>query len=135
MPRVPAEEHINNRFINGINAMVKKTREQRVQQLKPTAWIAPSFLNSWVNFGGSDAIAGYFIDGGSMVHLKGKVKTGTINTPIFTLPAGYRPSENLLFSVPSNGALGILQVDTSGNVNCISGNNTYVDISGVMFRV
>lgn len=53
------------------------------------AWQAPTLLNSWVNFGGSFATVAYYRDAVGIVHLKGRMKTGTVGTIAFTLPAGY----------------------------------------------
>ena len=38
-------------------------------------WVAPTLLNSWVNFGGDYEIAGYMVDSLGFVHLKGVVKS------------------------------------------------------------
>ncbi|KKK52619.1 hypothetical protein LCGC14_3103070, partial [marine sediment metagenome] len=53
-------------------------------------WIAPTLLNSWVNYAATYDTTGYMKDGFGFVHLKGLVKSGVAGT-IFTLPVGYRP--------------------------------------------
>jgi hypothetical protein len=99
------------------------------------SWTAPSLLNSWVNFdSGTYTLTGYYRDPSGRVHLRGNLKNGTINTAMFTLPANYRPQYKQRFVCVSNGALGIIEVDTSGNVTCTTGNNTYVSIDGISFR-
>jgi hypothetical protein len=60
------------------------------------AWIAPTLLNSWVNYGGSEQPAQYR-KVGTRVDVRMAVKHGT-TSPIFNLPAGYRPTYNLGFS-------------------------------------
>lgn len=57
-----------------------------------SGWIAPTLLNSWVNFGGGYSTVGYR-KVGSLVTIRGLVKGGvtTDGTEIFTLPAGFRP--------------------------------------------
>lgn len=99
------------------------------------AYTDASYLNSWVDYGGTHNKAGYYKDLDGVVHLQGMVKSGTIGQPIFTLPTGYRPSKTIVFTVPSNGAFGVLEVQTDGDVVATTGNNTYVSLEGVSFRV
>jgi hypothetical protein len=56
----------------------------------------PAFQNSWVNESpSSEVTAAFYKDPWGVVHLKGLVTAGT-NAVIFALPAGYRPSKNLV---------------------------------------
>jgi len=59
----------------------------------------PAFQNSWVWFGAGNSVPAFRKDGFGFVHLKGSVKNGTNGSVIFTLPAGYRPLEQI--AVPS----------------------------------
>jgi hypothetical protein len=93
------------------------------------------FKNSWVNFGAPNESASYYKDPLGVVRLRGIVKSGTINTAMFTLPAGYRPSNTRHFAVVSNGAFGDVYVDSSGNVICSVGSNTWVSLDSVTFDV
>jgi hypothetical protein len=95
------------------------------------AYVAPTLLNSWVNFGGAEATAGYYKDALGIVRIKGLVKLGvtTPGTNIFVLPAGFRPAENSIFAQNSNGAFGSIGVALNGAVyvnTCPS--NTYLSI-------
>jgi hypothetical protein len=103
--------------------------------LRDPQFIAPTLLNSWVNFGSTHANAGYYKDPFGRVHLRGMVKSGTTvaNTPIFTLPVGYRPTADLLFPVDSNGAHGTSCVRSSGNVTFEAGSATYFALNGISF--
>lgn len=118
-----------------------KSLETRLEILERSrgsneAFIDASYLNSWVSYNTTTHNkAGYFKSTDSIVHLQGMVKSGTINNPIFTLPAGYRPAKTLVFTVPSNGAFGVLEVQTDGDVIATTGNNTYVSLEGIRFRV
>lgn len=96
-------------------------------------YIAPSFLNSWVNYDTTYNDAGYFKDTVGVVHLRGLVKNGTIGTAIFTLPAGYRPIRRQLFTTSSNGALGRCDVEANGNVLANAGNNAWFSLDGLTF--
>lgn len=90
-----------------------------------------SFLNNWSNFGSPDGDAGYYRQSGR-VYLTGTVQGGTLTpgTPIFQLPAGYRPEYLVWFSVYDNAAF---SVDTSGNVVIRSGSGSRFALDGISF--
>lgn len=96
------------------------------------SWTAPTFQNSWVNFGGTLGTAGYRKANG-IVYLRGIIKSGTINTVAFNLPAGYRPAADTRFPSVSNSAFGSCIVDTSGNVTPQVGNNASFSLDGILF--
>ncbi len=97
-------------------------------------WASPTLTNSWVNYGGSEPTAQYYKDPQGVVYLKGLIKSGTIGSAAFTLPAGYRPSENRNFGVASNSAFGYLSVGASGVVTPAAGSNTWFSLDGASFR-
>jgi hypothetical protein len=97
------------------------------------AWQAPTLQGAWANFGGAYETSGYMKDKFGFVHLKGLVKTGT--GVIFTLPVGYRPSEEKIFATIGNGALADVRVSTNGNVSMYSGNSSYLSLSGIVFQL
>lgn len=107
--------------------------------LIPTAeaWVAPTLLNSWVNYGGGFNDAAYYKDPFGVVHLRGVIKDGTdvSGTALFTLPVGYRPPAQELFTVISSSALGRVDIATTGNVVITSGSNTWLSLDGLTFRV
>lgn len=94
-----------------------------------------AFLNGWTNFGGTHNSAGYMIDPFKFVHLRGLIKNGTVATTAFILPAGYRPQGRSLFAVLGSGGNGQLTIETTGDVTVTSGNNAYVSLEGVSFRI
>jgi hypothetical protein len=96
-------------------------------------WIAPTMLNAWVNFGGSDAAAGYMKDDFGWVNVKGRIKSGTIGQTAFTLPAGYRPLETQRFTVSSNGAFGEVIINSDGTVVPQVGSNVSFNVQ-IRFR-
>lgn len=117
-----------------------KNFERRLEILERSrasdeAYTDATYLNSWVDYGVTHNKAGYYKTLDSVVRLQGVVKSGTIGQPIFTLPTGYRPAKTLLFTVPSNGAFGVLEIQTDGDVIATTGNNTYVSLEGIQFRV
>lgn len=91
-------------------------------------WIAPTLLNSWVNYGAPFATAGY-TKVGPVVYLKGLVKTGAQGTTIFTLPGGYRPLEQHIIPVISNQLIGRMDIYTNGNVYCSLGASAWFSIT------
>jgi hypothetical protein len=99
-------------------------------------WTAPTLLNSWVNFGSSRQIAGYYKDKFGVVHLRGTIKSGTTTspTPLFQLPVGYRPNAREYFATSSNGAFGSCFVESDGNVYFEAGSNVWFSLSGITFR-
>jgi hypothetical protein len=93
-----------------------------------TAWLPVTFQNSWANFGAPEATVAYRRDADGRVWGKGYAKSGTIGlVPVYTLPAGYRPSENRYFACRSTtGAAivnGAFSVRANGEVWATDGNN------------
>lgn len=105
--------------------------------LAPTGivpWTAPTFTNSWVNFGGGYRTAGYCKTANGRVHLRGMVKTGTLNTTVFTLPVGCRPTEREVFVVNANGVFGRVDVLADGQVTPMyATSTTYLVLNGISF--
>jgi len=95
------------------------------------AWIAPTFLNSWVNYGAPWEVAGYRKYPNGDVAMRGLVKNGTHGLNIFVLPVGYRPPNNLLKANINGNALGRLNIDPAGQVysEAAIGNNAFVDLN------
>jgi len=94
-------------------------------------YIAPTLLNSWVNFGGSRFNAGYCKDGENWVNLRGTVKktAPAAVEAIFKLPDGFRPTARCQFSVKcgtgsTTGLVGFVFVDSDGNVYYNGGTST-----------
>lgn len=102
------------------------------------AWQAPSFQNSWVNYGTPYRDAGYWKDPFGVVHLRGVIKDGTLAATAFTLPSGYRPTDTCLFLLKSQGAgIGRASIGNDGQVNIADvtgGANTLMALDGITFR-
>lgn len=98
------------------------------------AWATPAYLGTWVSFDAATyAPARYRKTSEGIVIIQGLVKLGTIGTAVFNLPAGYRPSKRLIFPAISNGAIGRLDILTTGDVTPFAGNNTYFALDGITF--
>lgn len=94
-----------------------------------------SFTGGWVNYGGAYGDAGYCVDLFGWVHLRGLIKSGTVTSAAFTLPAGYRPDARVVLSAVSNGAFGQVDVTTAGDVIPMVGSSTSFSLDGVSFRI
>lgn len=92
-----------------------------------TGWTAPTLVNSWANYGGGNANAGYRRVGDWVV-VRGVVKDGTVPATIFTLPIGYRPDSTHIFASTGAAAYGTLSVESNGVVACVGGSNAYFSI-------
>jgi len=100
----------------------------------PEQLYAPTYLNSWVDFGGVFHQVKYWKDANGVVHLIGTAKTGGINTVMFNLPVGFRPGSTLIFSTTSADAFGMLQVQSNGDVLPKIGSSSYFSLDGVSFK-
>lgn len=96
--------------------------------------VAPTLLGAWVNFGAGYEAAGYTRSVNLIVSLRGLVAAGVIGTPIFQLPAGFRPANTELFAVVSNSVFGAVEVRADGNVVPIVGNNASLSLASITFR-
>jgi hypothetical protein len=75
----------------------------------------PAYANGWVSLDAPrPARFRKYPDG--RVRIMGAVKSGTLNTPAFNLPAGYAPKTTLAFPVISNDAFGEVIVFMDGRV-------------------
>lgn len=132
--------------LTGLNADVQNVQaasrkrltavEARATALEATAWVAPTLLNSWVNFGAGFNNAGYRKEG-TIVRLRGVVKTGTpgATSVVFTLPVGFRPPATELLVVISNDAIGRCDVQSGGSVIATVGSTTYFSLDGISFSI
>jgi hypothetical protein len=98
----------------------------------------PPFENGWANLGGGRSAAAFYRDSQGLVHLKG-VLSGTTATTAFTLPAGYRPTEQLFMPVAvaaGGDGDGGLNVHPDGRIVPVcSPTCAAVGIDGLSFRL
>lgn len=102
---------------------------RRIQAILSPAqtWQTPQLLNGWQNFS-SHYVARYTQLPSGVVVLSGAIKSGTIGTVAFVLPALLRPDQDVAIAVDSNGALGRLVVHPSGNVSAEVGSNSFFSL-------
>jgi hypothetical protein len=116
----------------------KRLSDKRAKQLfnlfSPESWIAPTLLNSWVNYGGGTTPAGYYKDSFGIVHLRGLIKDGTLASAAFVLPAGYRPVNQEDFCQITSGGAGRCLIYAAGSVIPQTGGNSWYSLAGITFR-
>ena len=95
----------------------------------------PAFQNGWVNYGGTEATAGFrkFPDG--KVRLKGLIKSGVAGTA-FVLPVGYRPAATVYMPISTGvpgTTYGNVSVDSAGNVSVSQAAANWTSLSSIEF--
>jgi hypothetical protein len=118
-------------IVNSTQLDLKANKEQE-------AWIAPTLLNGWVNFGGNTQNISYFKDEFGFVHIRGSIKSGTTTnfTKIFDLPVGYRPLKEVAIPIALDGpAYGSVVIDTNGGVLLYGSNAVFTSLTGISFKV
>lgn len=123
-------------YVSGVTSAIQAQLDGKASKTLPS-WSAPTLLNGWVNFGTPYAAAGYYKDDMGIVRLKGVIKSGSTGLNIFTLPTGYRPAEQHIFSgVSNNGSYQLTRIDvhTDGTITMEAGGNSYLSLSNISFR-
>lgn len=95
------------------------------------SWQAPTFTNSWVNYGAPYSPAGYCSDNLGIIRLRGLIKSGT--GACFTLPSGYQPPYEIQLIGSSNTSNVTLTIAPTG-VCTPTGAGTYFSLDGMSFR-
>ncbi|MDN4085980.1 hypothetical protein [Paenibacillus polymyxa] len=81
------------------------------------AWLTPTLLNGWTNYGSNNTAIGYKKIG-NLVVIKGILKGGvyTRNTELFKLPPGYRPIERNIYPAYAGDVFAAVWVNGTGIV-------------------
>lgn len=102
------------------------------------AWITPTLLNGWVNFGGIYETVAFMKDSIGFIHLKGMIKSGNIDSVAFILPTGYRPSKEQylvgLTGYDSKSFTVVVKADGSVLISSSAATNSWVTINGITFK-
>ena len=120
-----------------VGTIVNSTQLDLKANKAQEAWIAPTLLNGWVNFGTGNVAASFYKDEFGVVHLRGLIKDGTTtaNTTLFTLPVGYRPLlANYFVTADIDGFARLYVTDTG--VVAVAGNaiNGYLSLNQISFK-
>ena len=122
-----------------VKAKLDELETRSNQHATTEAWIAPTLLNGWTNFGGRFTTAGYRKDGHGVVHLKGLLRPGTGNI-VLTLPEGYRPAQARTVAaggwVNNSPHLVGFELDSSGNVrrDSTGSSDAWISLDGISFH-
>ncbi len=99
------------------------------------AWITPTLLNGWVDFGLGWTPAGYRKSANGDVHVRLMIKDGTLSSTVLTLPVGYRPLSGFrLFTGYGNSGVIRWNVDVNGDINMSTGGSTTFSSLECVFR-
>lgn len=102
------------------------------------AFASLTTVNSWANTSGTFQTPQYSINRGlNEVIVRGEVGGGASGSVIATLPAGYRPSKQFTFICPATAgsADAVVNVQTDGNIQHVSGDTTSIDLGTIRFFV
>lgn len=97
------------------------------------AWQTPTFVNSWTQYNSTSFPVRYFKDPFGIVHLKGLINGGTMNTTAFTLPVGYRPDTIRHSAQATSGGTTQVQISTTGAVLPQTVYTSWVSLDGISF--
>ena len=86
-------------------------------------WVTPALNPGWSNFGGSYMTVRYRRDG-LTVRGEGLVIGGS--GTIYTLPAGFRPSADLVRNTDGNLAFARFDIQADGDIVLVAGSSTYL---------
>ncbi len=112
-------------------------------EFEDTGWVNVSLLNGWVVYDNLYGPSGYsglataplIRRKNGVVYLRGLIRSGTLGTPVFQLPVGYRPSIKLLFSqIGDNNIINRYDVEAGGLVINAGGvSNVWSSLNGIVF--
>jgi type II secretory pathway pseudopilin PulG len=95
-------------------------------------WATPVLQSGWSSFDANNwSTPGYTKTSTGLVVLRGMVKAGS--STIFTLPAGYRPAEYIMFENSSNQAIGRIDIRSDGVILMTVGSNAWTSLDGIAF--
>ena len=95
---------------------------------------------NWIDWGGGFTGVGYWRGADGLIHIRGLAKTNVaraIGATIFTLPTGFRPAAQEIFTMQGPGGLVRVDVAAAGNVYLQTALNAgdWVALSGIKFDV
>lgn len=98
-------------------------------------WQNVTYLNGFIQYAPEWGQCQYYKDSLGIVRFRGLIKNGAVNTAMFNLPVGYRPSVTLLLVAMSNEAICRVDISTNGDVIARSGHSTnWLSLSPLTFR-
>lgn len=92
--------------------------------------------NGWVPVGSPWGTPGFRLTSAGTVIFRGSIKSGALNGPVFTLPAGYRPGGDCFLPLASNtngSFIGAVKITAAGVLSVVAGSTALVALDGVEF--
>jgi len=141
--RVSGTGTMRARFSFVINDVGPVTGAAIIPQVAVTQWTAlgPLMANGWVSYAAPYGPAQYR-KVGDEVQLRGLIQSGSPpSSTMFTLPVGYRPQHQLIFTQACSAGTAEVRVDTPGTVACPSAYPAtaapavWTSLSGIQFSV
>ncbi|RSN65358.1 hypothetical protein DMH01_02965 [Amycolatopsis sp. WAC 04182] len=97
-------------------------------------WHAATLQNGWQNYGAGFNGAAYTVMDDGWVRLRGLVKSGAFDKPIFTLPVGFRPVAQWLLPVSTNpDTVGRVDIHANGSVMATTGSAGWLSLDALTF--
>jgi len=130
---------------NGFNDGILVTRHfgaaqitaDKVDLSAQPAWITPTLVNGWADYGSGFSPIRYMKDSMGFVRIRGMVKSGTINATMFTLPVGYRPVGTSMFVGMSGGGAVRIDITATGAVATVggaAGTQSFTSLENIVFK-
>lgn len=94
-------------------------------------WTSFALQNSWVDYSPPYTSAAYTKTSGGVIFLKGMVRSGS--GVIATLPPGYRPAMDVMYTTTSNQAASRIDIRADGTIFMSVGSNAWVSLDGIEF--
>jgi hypothetical protein len=100
-----------------------------------TGWTTMTMQNSWGNYSSTWSPASYTKSSDGLVSLRGMISGGsaTYDTPVTTLPAGFRPKERLLMTTTNNSGHSRIDILPDGQVRFMGSSNVWYSLDPVSF--
>ncbi|MBP6186040.1 MAG: hypothetical protein KA479_13950 [Saprospiraceae bacterium] len=118
-----------------VNGDAKINGELTVNSIAQSGTTGVSFNANFSNYGGGYENVTYYKDMEGRVHLSGLVAiNGTQSGTMFTLPAGYHPTGQLIFLVMSGSGPARIDVMTNGNVSIATPVPGWISTNEISFR-
>lgn len=99
-------------------------------------WTDMTLGAGWIPYGGTTVAPSFRKLSSGMVVFRGSMKSGSLNGPVFTLPAGYRTAGDSFFAIATNttgGFIGTAKLTAAGVLSITAGSTAQVMLDAVCF--
>ncbi len=120
---------------NGTNSYLALNTTYLPSTAPGVTWTNLTLVNSWVNYGGANTTAQYTKTADNVVQLRGLIRNGanSYDTPIATLPAGFRPKARTLTATTSNNIHARIDIMPNGEIRFMGTTNVWYSLDTVTF--